>query len=253
MSIPDDVRERVRSPASTPGETSPAEHSREEHSQRINQLRAGVLGANDGIVSVAGMVIGVAAATPTLSAIAVAGTAALTAGALSMAMGEFVSVSTQKDTETAMLQRTRRDLAERPEKALEDLTVALEETGVPRDLARQAAERMTAHDGLDAHARVRLGMDEDTIASPMHAAIASLVAFTIGGLLPLLAALLVPGGWRILATMLAVVVGLALTGLISARLGQAAAGRATVRTIIGGLLAMGVTYAIGSLLGVAGV
>ena len=227
------------------------EHSRESHSQRLNQLRAGVLGANDGIVSVAGMVVGVAAATPALSAIAIAGAAALSAGALSMAMGEFVSVSTQKDTETALIARARKDLADRPDEMLKQLTESLEESGIPAGPAREAAEKMTAHDAVDAHARFRLGVDEDAIVSPLQAALASLVAFTIGGLIPLLTVLLVPGILKIPATFVSVVLALALTGLISARLGQAAAGRATIRTMVGGSLAMAVTYGIGALLGVS--
>lgn len=225
--------------------------SRENHSRRLNQLRAGVLGANDGIVSVAGMVVGVAAATPTASALAVAGTAALTAGALSMAMGEYVSVSTQKDTETALIARARQDLKERPHDMLDELTESLIESGIPEGPAREAAARMTAHNALDAHSRFRLGIDEETIASPMQAALASLVAFTLGGLIPLITVLLVPGVAKVPATFASVVLALGLTGFISSRLGQAASGRATIRTILGGSLAMAVTYGIGALLGVS--
>lgn len=225
-------------------------HDRSKESAKLNQLRAGVLGANDGIVSVAGMVVGVAAATPQLAPLAIAGAAALAGGALSMAMGEYVSVSTQRDTERATLERARTNLQEQPDRELDALVEALEDTGVPNDLARQAAERMTAHDALDAHTRVRFGIEEETFASPMGAAVASFIAFMLGGMLPLLAVLLVPVPFKIPATFVAVVLALALTGLVSAKLGQAKAGRATIRTIMGGGAAMLVTYGLGALLGV---
>ncbi|MDK7741279.1 VIT1/CCC1 transporter family protein [Helcobacillus massiliensis] len=218
---------------------------------RLNQLRAGVLGANDGIVSVAGMVVGVAAATPHFGPLAVASAAAVGAGSLSMAMGEYVSVSAQKDSESATIARTRAALAEDPDGQLEHLSASLEEAGIPADLARESAVRMTAHDALDAHMRMRYSIDEDEIASPMHAAIWSFVAFLLGGLLPVLAVLLVPVPFKIPATFAAVVLALAFTGMIAARLGQAAAGKATLRTIAGGVLAMAVTYGIGALVGVA--
>ena len=238
-------------PETSPHVASEESHDRAEHSARLNQLRAGVLGANDGIVSVAGMVVGVAAATPTFAALAIAGAAALSAGALSMAMGEYVSVSTQRDTERSILARERERLADDPERELAALTASLEETGIPGDLARQAAERMSEHDALDAHARVRYGIEEEAIASPLGAAFASLIAFTLGGLLPVIAVLATPVALKVPAVVLAVVVALALTGYISARLGQAKAGRATIRTILGGTAAMAVSYGIGTLLGVS--
>lgn len=244
---------RPQREGATPREAPSVESAthREEHSRRLNQLRAGVLGANDGIVSVAGMVVGVAAATPSVGPIAIAGAAALSAGALSMAMGEYVSVSTQKDTETALIEKTRRDLAAKPAEMLEKLTASLVDSGIPAGPAREAAEQMTDHDAVDAHTRFGLGLDEDAIVSPLQAALASLIAFTLGGAIPLLAVLIVPGIAKIPATFAAVVLALALTGVISARLGQAAAGRATVRTILGGSFAMLVTYGIGALLGVS--
>ena len=237
------------SSSSTASETSSEDtHDRAASSANLNRLRAGVLGANDGIVSVAGMVVGVAAATPTFGALAIAGAAALSAGALSMAMGEYVSVSTQRDTERSLLERERQRLAADPER---ELAASLEETGIPEDLAREAAERMSAHDALDAHARVRYGIEEESIASPLGAAFASLIAFTLGGLLPLIAVLVTPVAFKVPAVVLAVVIALALTGSISARLGQAKAGRATIRTILGGTAAMAVSYGIGTLLGVS--
>ena len=239
--------------SSTPApETSPEDtHDRAASSANLNRLRAGVLGANDGIVSVAGMVVGVAAATPTFGALAIAGAAALSAGALSMAMGEYVSVSTQRDTERSLLERERQRLATDPECELAALAASLEETGIPEDLAREAAERMSAHDALDAHARVRYGIEEESIASPLGAAFASLIAFTLGGLLPVIAVLFTPVAVKIPAVVASVVLALALTGFISARLGQAKAGRATIRTILGGTAAMAVSYGIGTLLGVS--
>ncbi|MDO5644784.1 MAG: VIT family protein [Dermabacter sp.] len=236
--------------AAAPGGADGSKDDRVATSARLNQLRAGVLGANDGIVSVAGMVVGVAAATPAFAPLAVAGVAAITAGALSMAMGEYVSVSTQRDTEKALLERTRGRLDADPDGELAALASALEETGMPADLARAAATRMSAHDALDAHARVRFGIEEDALVSPAGAAVASLMAFTLGGLLPLAAVLLAPVGLKAVATFAAVLLALSLTGAISARLGQAAAGRATLRTILGGSAAMAVTYGIGSLIGI---
>lgn len=241
-----DAAARVAVPADDRGPT----HDRSKESAKLNQLRAGVLGANDGIVSIAGMVVGVAAATPQLAPLIVAGAAALAGGALSMAMGEYVSVSTQRDTERATLERARKNLREHPERELAALVEALEQTGIPNDLAQQAAERMTEHDALDAHTRVRFGLEEEAFASPMGAAAASFVAFILGGILPLLAVLLVPVPWKIPATFAAVIIALGLTGAISAKLGQAKAGRATLRTIAGGSAAMLVTYGLGALLGV---
>lgn len=222
---------------------------RVESSARLNQLRAGVLGANDGIVSVAGLVVGVAGASASVTALTLAGIAALVAGALSMAAGEYVSVSTQRDTERAMIAKIRRGLDEDPERERLALMGALEHTGVPNDVSGHVADAMTSRDPVDAHLGVRLGMDEELLVSPWQAALASLFAFTVGGLVPLAAMLLTPEALRVPATMLAVVVALALTGLVSSRLGQAAQGRATVRTIVGGLVAMLVTYGIGSLVG----
>lgn len=214
---------------------------------RLNRLRAGVLGANDGIVSTAGVVVGIAATSTSIPLIAAAGAAALVAGALSMAAGEYVSVSTQRDTETAMLTEERRALAAHPGEELAILTAVYEGKGLSPALARRVASELTDHDALAAHADVRLRLDPDDLTSPAEAAVASLVSFTAGGVLPLAAILLAPAGARIAVTVLAVVAALMLTGWGSARLGQAPTRRATIRTVIGGAVAMGVTYAIGSL------
>lgn len=231
----------------------PVDHGtlRAQTSAKLNQLRAGVLGANDGIVSVAGLAVGVAAATPSFAALAISGGAALVSGALSMAMGEYVSVSTQKDTERAVLERLKISLRDDPEGEREALIDAMEETGIPRPQAEDVSQHMSRRNALDAHARLRFGVEEETIVSPMAAALASLVAFTLGGLIPLLAVLLAPVSLKVPLTFVAVIAALGLTGYLSALLGQAMPTRATIRTIIGGSAAMGVTYLIGTLLGVS--
>ena len=228
-------------------------HEGEQHDQgigaRLNWLRAGVLGANDGIVSTAGIVIGVAAATVERSTIATAGIAGLAAGAMSMAAGEYVSVSTQRDTEKALLAKEKRELREMPEEELDELTQIYQDKGLTPDLAAEVARQLTAHDALGAHAEAELGIDPEELTNPWHAAWASMSAFTLGALLPLLAILLPAAAARIWVTAAAVVVALAFTGWGSARLGQAPVRPAVLRNIAGGMLAMLVTYAIGALVG----
>jgi len=228
-------------------------HPREPHrgglNNRLNWLRAGVLGANDGIVSTAGIVMGVAGATTDRTAILVAGVAGLAAGALSMAAGEYVSVSTQRDSELALLATERCELVEEPQAELEELAAIYVGKGLTEGLALQVASQLSAHDAFGAHAEAELGIDPDDVTSPWTAAWASMLSFTVGALLPLLCILLAPAGWRIGVTVLAVTVALVLTGWGSARFGYGSAGRAVVRTVAGGLLAMAVTYGIGALLG----
>jgi VIT1/CCC1 family predicted Fe2+/Mn2+ transporter len=216
---------------------------------RLNWLRAGVLGANDGIVSTAGLVVGVAAATSSRGPVLAAGVAGLAAGALSMAVGEYVSVSTQRDTERALLAKEVRELEEEPEAELAELAAIYEAKGLSPDLAQQIAVELTAHDALGAHAEAELGIDPDNLTNPWHAAFASMAAFTVGALLPLLAIVLPPVSARVPVTVVAVVFALAGTGVVSARFGEADARRATLRVVAGGVLAMAVTYAIGSLVG----
>ncbi|GGQ96204.1 VIT1/CCC1 transporter family protein [Streptomyces asoensis] len=220
---------------------------------RLNWLRAAVLGANDGIVSTAGLVVGVAGATDDRSALLTAGLAGLLAGSMSMAAGEYVSVSTQRDSERAALALERRELREQPEAELEELTELLEERGLSRDVAREAAVQLTERDALKAHARVELGIDPDDLTNPWHAAWASFLAFTVGALLPLLAIVLPPADARLAVTVASVLVALVCTGWSSARLGAAAPRPAVLRNVAGGALAMGATYLVGSLLGAAGV
>jgi VIT1/CCC1 family predicted Fe2+/Mn2+ transporter len=233
-----------------------AEHG-EPHDEslaaRLNWLRAGVLGANDGIVSTAAIVVGVAGASASRSAILTAGVAGLFAGAMSMAAGEYVSVSSQRDSERAMLELERRELAETPSAELAELAQIYQRKGLTADLAREVAAQLTEHDALGAHADAELGIDPDDLTNPWHAALASFVAFTVGAVLPLLAIGLVPAGWRIGVTFAAVVVALAVTGSISSALGKAARWPAIRRNVFGGLLAMLVTYAVGRAAGGLGV
>jgi VIT1/CCC1 family predicted Fe2+/Mn2+ transporter len=227
----------------------PSEPHHDGFRGRLNWLRAGVLGANDGIVSTAGIVLGVAGATADRSAILVAGVAGLAAGALSMAAGEYVSVSTQRDSELALLDKERRELRDEPVEELEELAEIYVGKGLSEDLALQVAQQLTEHDALAAHAEAELGIDPDDISSPWAAAFASMVAFILGALLPLLTILLVDADLRVLVTVASVAVALALTGWSSARLSEGPPGRALVRNVVWGLLAMGVTFAIGNLLG----
>lgn len=220
---------------------------------RLNWLRAAVLGANDGIVSTAGLVVGVAGATDDRSALLTAGLAGLLAGSMSMAAGEYVSVSTQRDSEKAALAMEKRELREQPEAELAELTDLLAQRGLSREVAREAAEQLTERDALRAHARVELGIDPDELTNPWHAAWASFVAFTAGALLPLLAIVLPPPALRLGVTVLSVLGALALTGWSSARLGSADVRRAVLRNMAGGALAMAVTYGAGALLGAVGV
>jgi VIT1/CCC1 family predicted Fe2+/Mn2+ transporter len=217
---------------------------------RLNWLRAGVLGANDGIVSTAGIVLGVLGATSSRSVIVTAGIAGLAAGALSMAVGEYVSVSTQRDTERALIAQERRELKEMPEEELAELTSLYVEKGLTPDLASDVAEQLTDHDALGAHADAELHLDPDQLTNPWSAALASLVSFTCGALLPLLAISLPPRNVRVVVTIVAVVAALAVTGGTSARLGHAPIARAVARNVAGGMVAMAVTYGIGSLVGI---
>lgn len=216
---------------------------------KLNWLRAGVLGANDGIVSVAGIVVGVAAATVERAPILTAGVAGLTAGAVSMALGEYVSVSTQRDTERALLSKERHELADDPAAELDELTALYAAKGLSVSTARLVAEELTGHDAFAAHLEVELGIDPQDLTNPWQAASSSAVAFTLGAFLPLLAILLPPTTFRIPVTVVAVLAALTLTGAVSARLGGAPVGKAVARNVIGGGLALATTYVIGHLIG----
>jgi VIT1/CCC1 family predicted Fe2+/Mn2+ transporter len=228
-------------------------HDDEPHdtgiNNRLNWLRAAVLGANDGIVSTAGLVVGVAGATSDRTAILVAGVAGLAAGALSMGAGEYVSVSTQHDSEHALLDKERRELVEQPEEELAELADIYVGKGLSETLALQVAQELTAHDALGAHAEAELGIDPDDLTNPWTAAWASMISFTVGALLPLLTIVLLTPGLRVPLTMAAVVVALAFTGWASAKFGYGPTRRAIVRNMAGGLFAMVATYGIGALVG----
>jgi VIT1/CCC1 family predicted Fe2+/Mn2+ transporter len=229
--------------------THPGEAHADGLSGRLNWLRAGVLGANDGIVSTAGLVVGVAGATLAGGPIATAGVAGLVAGAVSMALGEYVSVSSQRDTERALLRKERAELAEFPEEELDELTALYVAKGLSAATARQVAEELTARDAFAAHADVELRIDPDALTNPWHAAGASALAFTVGSLLPLIAILVPPPAVRVPVTFVVVVLALAVTGAVSARLGSAGVGRAVARLVVGGALAMAVTFGVGQLVG----
>lgn len=225
------------------------EFQRSVMAAKLNWLRAGVLGANDGIVSTAGLVMGVAGATTDSAAILIAGVAGLVAGSISMAGGEYTSVSAQKDSEKAALQKERLELAADPEGELRELAWFYEQKGMSLELATKVAEELTAKDALKAHAEAELGIDSEQHASPGQAALASFIAFAGGSLLPLLA---VTGPWieyRIPVTVSAVVASLAITGYVGAKIGGAKSSAAIIRNVVVSLLTMGITYAIGQLVG----
>lgn len=219
--------------------------------QRLNWLRAGVLGANDGIVSTAAVVVGVASATPGVLPVLLAGSAAVVGGAISMALGEYVSVSSSRDTEHSLIEKERRELADDPEAELAELVGLYEQQGLSRETAAAVAAELTRKDALKAHLAVELGIDQDDVVSPWHAALASAVAFFVGALLPMATILLLPHPARIVATFVAVLLALALTGYLAAWIGGSSRGRAVIRTVIGGAIALVATFIVGSLFGTA--
>lgn len=230
-------------------------HAGEPHSGmtgRMNWLRAGVLGANDGIVSTAGLVVGVAAASTERGPLVAAGIAGLVAGAVSMALGEYVSVSTQRDTERSLLAQERRELREQPDEELAELTALYEARGLSAATARTVAQELTEHDVFAAHVDIELGIDPDALTNPWHAAASSAIAFVSGALLPLLSILLAPAAFRIPVTFVVVLIALVLTGALSATLGGSLRRLAICRIVFGGALAMIVTFAIGRLFPTSG-
>ncbi len=226
-------------------------HGERHLSHRGGWLRAAVLGANDGILSTAGLVLGVAAADASVGAIATAGVAGLVAGALSMAAGEYVSVSSQRDTEAADLALERRELATDPEGELEELAAIYRARGLGPELARRVAVELTAGDALKVHARDELGIEEDRMARPFQAAWSSAVSFTLGAAIPLVAILVLPGAARIPGTVVVTLGSLAALGAVGARLGGAPLARAAARVAMWGAVAMGLTSLIGALVGTA--
>ena len=216
---------------------------------RIGWLRAAVLGANDGILSTASLIVGVAAAAATQNEVLIAGVAGLVAGAMSMAAGEYVSVSSQSDSEQADLARERRELNENPEFELEELTEIYVKRGVDRNLARQVAQQLMAKDALSAHAHDELGISEITTARPVQAALTSAVSFSVGAAMPLLMVVVSPSGVLVPIVSTASLGFLAFLGAIGARVGGANVLRGTVRVIFWSALAMALTSGIGKLLG----
>lgn len=227
-----------------------AVHTERHRLARSGWLRAAVLGANDGIVSTASLVIGVASASQSKSAVLIAGVAGLVAGAMSMAAGEYVSVSSQADSEKADLARERAELREQPESELRELTEIYVARGLTPELAREVAQQLTAKDALSAHARDELGISEHLRARPLQAAIASATAFASGAALPLLVAPIVPLSIAAPAVGISALAFLALLGAVSARLGGARIWRPVARVTFWGALAMAASAAIGSALGV---
>lgn len=217
---------------------------------RLNWLRAAVLGANDGIISVASIILGVIAATSSEEALLTAGFAGLIAGALSMGLGEYVSVSSQRDSEKAFIAEEKEKLAANPEGELHELADIYAAKGLSAKTAMVVAKELTAHDAVKAHLEAELNLDEDDLSNPTHAAVASAVSFTVGALVPLVTVVLLPPEQRFGGTFLAVLVALFVTGYTSALVGGAKKRKAVARLIAGGAAAMLATYLIGYIFGI---
>jgi VIT1/CCC1 family predicted Fe2+/Mn2+ transporter len=218
-------------------------------SAKLNALRAAVLGANDGVVSVASIILGVAGATSSRNTILAAGIAGLVAGALSMAAGEYVSVSSHRDAEEAFIREEKLRLKNYPDEEFDDLTAVYQRKGLSRATARLVVKELTEHNAVKAHLDAEFNIDENDLIDPVAAAVASFVSFTLGGLIPLCAVLVVGARVRILGTVIAVLVTLAVTGYASAKVSRASRLPVILRVVIGGALAMLVTFGIGNLFG----
>ncbi|HET9947144.1 MAG TPA: VIT family protein, partial [Patescibacteria group bacterium] len=230
----------------------PVHHSKDDshgpnHTAKLNWLRAAVLGAGDGIVSVAGLVVGVAGATTHQGVILAAGLAGIIAGAISMAAGEYVSVSSSRDTEKALLEKERYELQHHPEAELEELACIYEKKGLSKKTAMVVAQELSINDAAAAHFDAELGIDPDNLTDPWHAAYASAISFLIGALIPLIAILLPPESLRIPITFISVLVALFIAGVLSAKVSGASVLKATFRVVVGGAIAMVVTYSIGKI------
>ena len=220
---------------------------------RLNWLRAGILGANDGIVSIAALVVGVAAATSDIRTILIAGVAGIVAGSISMAAGEYVSVSSQRDSERALIARERQELIDQPDEELLELAEIYQAKGLSASTARLVAKELTAHDAISAHLEAELGIDERQLTNPWHAAFSSALAFLAGATLPMLAITLPPDGWRIPLAFGASLLALAITGWVGARLGNSPPLKPVFRVLAGGTFALLLTWGIGTALGVSGI
>ena len=224
-------------------------HREFHRSDRTGWLRAAVLGANDGTISVASLVVGVAASGASKSSILLTGVAGLVAGAMSMAAGEYVSVKSQADTESADLAKEKRELETQPEAELEELTAIYIKRGLDRPLAKQVAEKMTSGDALAAHLRDELGITETLRARPIQAALASAISFLAGALVPIAAVLLSPSAWLIAVSSATALITLAILGGTAAIAGGASMVKGSIRVAFWGALAMGITAGIGRLFG----
>ncbi len=219
-------------------------------SGELNRLRAAVLGANDGIISIAGLVVGVAGATSSTSILFATGIAGILSGALSMAAGEYVSVSSQRDTEKALLEKESNELKKYPKEELEELTVLYQDKGLSRETSETVAKELTNHDAFAAHIDIELGINPNNLVSPWQAAFASAIFFVVGAVIPFIAILLPPENLKVGVAFGSVILALILTGVLSAKAGGASSTRATIRVVSGGVLAMVITYAIGKLFSV---
>ncbi len=222
-------------------------------SSKLNWLRASVLGANDGIVSIAGLVVGVAGATNSSQIIVTAGIAGIIAGAISMAAGEYVSVSSSRDTEKALLEKERYELENNPDEELEELACIYEQKGLSKQTAIAVAKELSAKDAIAAHFDAELNIDPNNLTNPWHAAFASAGSFIIGSTIPMTAVLILPTAVRIPFTFVSVIAALIITGTLSAKIGGANVGRAIFRVVSGGALAMAITYGVGRLFHVSGI
>ncbi|MEN3793915.1 VIT family protein [Fulvimarina sp. MAC3] len=227
----------------------PSAHEEQHFANRVGWLRAAVLGANDGLLSTASIIVGVAAAASSSGQILTAGLAGLAAGAFSMAAGEYVSVSSQADSEAADLARESAELEKNPDRELAELTAILRTRGLSEKTARQAAKEMTQSDALASHAREEIGLSDEMSARPFQAAFASAIAFISGGLPPLLAAIVAPQGWILPVVAVVALVILLGLGALGARRGGAPVVKASLRVAFWGIVAMGATYLVGAVFG----
>jgi vacuolar iron transporter family protein len=246
-----------RDPLSHEGEEVPQTYKEEQASKAsssatLNWLRAAVLGANDGIVSVASIIVGVAGASDSSNFILTAGIAGTVAGALSMAVGEYVSVSTQRDAEKAALDKERMELEKFPEQELKELEQIYQSKGLSQPTAALVAKELTERDAFAAHVDAELGIDPDDLTNPWHAAYASALAFLSGAAIPLIATVLAPASVRIVVLFVAVIIALTVTGTLSAHVGGASKKKAAWRVVLGGVLAMALTFGVGKLFGISG-
>ncbi|UWZ93292.1 VIT family protein [[Pasteurella] aerogenes] len=225
-------------------------HGEHHLSHRSNWLRASVLGANDGLISTSSLMTGMVAAQPEFNTLLLTGISALVGGAISMAAGEYVSVSSQADTEKADMEMERRELALHPEEELKELTTIYQDRGLTPELAHEVAKQLTAHNALDAHMRDEISISEESFANPLQAAFSSAASFAIGAAIPILVILLLPLNTLLIALIISTLIGLGLLGYISAKLGGAPIRPAVMRILIWGVIAMGGTGIIGKLVGV---